>query len=892
VLASGEAGPLDGGTDLAAAIVDERGPRLVIFGGHAGLRDGASAMLALPQPGSVVAFGRVGGQGLVVVGAGEHLMAAETSVGSPGSPWRWSVDQMMGDRLLALTSDLFLTGTGRSFQLAAVTDTRALEVLRRPETSGRGPQVPMETQETIQVGPRAPGPSEPGLFERVAASSLDGESTANEALAAGPVRLRSMKTMMRGPGRDLLLLEDSRLTLFASRRDAAPERVDVFDGAATMEIVDAVPVRLNEDALDDLILLERGRATPLVVATVPAAIYTVNTLAYSPDRAVGDGICYTVQSGTPKCSLLAALQEANAAAGPTSIVFNLGTGTPTISGSGYGLQGGVTIDGATGGATRIRITGGGVGVSQGGCALRSLVIEGSGGSGTGVELGLSSFNYIENCIITNHHTGVHMTETDSHGNTIGGSTVASRNVISSNSVYGIHSEFDSYGNTIAGNFIGTNVTGDAAAGNGTGIRVDTDGSGYTIGGSTSVPGTPPGNVISGNGIGIGSTYTSNIIRGNLIGLRADGSASLANGTGIQEFNSLSYIGGTTPADRNVISGNAFDGLEETGVGGIWGGSAITGNAIGTLLDQVTPAANGRNGILSHGTVVSIWNNVIASNGGAGVAVDAGNGTWISANSIHSNGGLGIDLGPTGPTPNDAGDGDTGANGLQNFPVITKARFNGAATTIEGVLNSAPSTAYKVQLFKSPAGDPSGYGEGQTYLTEISVTTDGSGKATFATGTPGNVESLSATATMQAAPYNSSEFSPAFFNPGEASRTGTLLATRGPGTSVDLAYEPACGATNHAVYTGAAGPSSMSSVVWTSASCGLGVSGSTSFDPGTQSPGTTVYFVIVGQSSASEGSYGRNGTGVERPEAAGIGLCDLGQSLTASCDPGSASYPDP
>jgi hypothetical protein len=58
----------------------------------------------------------------------------------------------------------------------------------------------------------------------------------------------------------------------------------------------------------------------------------------------------------------------------------------------------------------------------------------------------------------------------------------------------------------------------------------------------------------------------------------------------------------------------------------------------------------------------------------------------------------------------------------------------------------------------------------------------------------------------------------------------------------------------------------------------------SFDPGSPPTGGVIYFAIVGQTAASEGSYARSGTGLERPEATGIGACDVGQSLTASCDP--------
>ena len=78
---------------------------------------------------------------------------------------------------------------------------------------------------------------------------------------------------------------------------------------------------------------------------------------------------------------------------------------------------------------------------------------------------------------------------------------------------------------------------------------------------------------------------------------------------------------------------------------------------------------------------------------------------VSANSIHSNTLLGINLGPAGVTPNDAGDPDTGANTLQNFPVITSATSVGGNTTIVGALNSTPaSTTFTIEFFSNPACD--------------------------------------------------------------------------------------------------------------------------------------------------------------------------------------------
>jgi hypothetical protein len=82
------------------------------------------------------------------------------------------------------------------------------------------------------------------------------------------------------------------------------------------------------------------------------------------------------------------------------------------------------------------------------------------------------------------------------------------------------------------------------------------------------------------------------------------------------------------------------------------------------------------------------------------------------------------------TPNDRGDTDTGANGDQNFPVLGAAVALGATTVVRGTLNTLPSQTLTLRFFSSPACDPSGFGEGKTFLGSSTVHTDGSGNAKF------------------------------------------------------------------------------------------------------------------------------------------------------------------
>ena len=132
----------------------------------------------------------------------------------------------------------------------------------------------------------------------------------------------------------------------------------------------------------------------------------------------------------------------------------------------------------------------------------------------------------------------------------------------------------------------------------------------------------------------------------------------------------------------------------------------------------------------------------------------GTGNRILGNSIFGNTQLGIDLGGgdlagDGVTLNDAGDGDTGPNNLQNFPVLTGVTSTGSETIITGTLNSLASTIFRIEFFASDAPDQQSHGEGQTFLAFANVLTDDSGDAGFTLTLPVALRAdqrVSATAT--------------------------------------------------------------------------------------------------------------------------------------------------
>jgi trimeric autotransporter adhesin len=187
---------------------------------------------------------------------------------------------------------------------------------------------------------------------------------------------------------------------------------------------------------------------------------------------------------------------------------------------------------------------------------------------------------------------------------------------------------------------------------------------------------------------------------------------------------------------NVITRNTNGGINvDPGSNNI----RMIGNAFGTDLSGAASLANGSTNIrllggtdaVIGGTAVGEGNLIANSVNGSGISVSTGSiNNAIIGNAIYNNFGLGIELGSAGVQPNDSGDGDSGANGLQNYPVLISAVSNAGTTTIAGTFNSNANTNYRIEFFSSPTGDGSGFGEARTLLGFVNVSTDASGNATF------------------------------------------------------------------------------------------------------------------------------------------------------------------
>jgi large repetitive protein len=150
-------------------------------------------------------------------------------------------------------------------------------------------------------------------------------------------------------------------------------------------------------------------------------------------------------------------------------------------------------------------------------------------------------------------------------NTITGCVVSGNSVTAPSSAdTGIHVNDDSYDNVFAGNMIGTNSAGTAALANaGNGVIIDTGSYGNTVGGTTAASANViSGNVDDGVHI-MESGVMTNVVEGNFIGTDITGTKPLGNGdygVEVQQSNS-NTIGGSTSGARNIISANGLGGVD-------------------------------------------------------------------------------------------------------------------------------------------------------------------------------------------------------------------------------------------------------------------------------------------------------------------------------------------
>jgi hypothetical protein len=324
-----------------------------------------------------------------------------------------------------------------------------------------------------------------------------------------------------------------------------------------------------------------------------------------------------------------------------------------------------------------------------------------------------------------------------------------------------------------------------------------------------------------------------LARNNLVGMTATGDSSVNSGTayGIEFAGANSTVrnnfvtvnnsgirtqgGGagslvTLNEVARPISGhtNTFDGIllvgtvssiqvtanltrEQRGGGievGFGGGASATSITVSNNTVRNNGFASGGSGASSTepigmaaydyaGSNVVFSRNLIRDNAGAGVLVMNASGTLITQNRFDSNGGLSIDLdprsidpnnlgAPQGVTINDNGDSDAGPNGLRNFPVVASASVIGGELSLAGF--ARPGSAIEVYIAQA---DPTGFGEGLTYLGTLTEGSAADLDATTGAYGPANINGLAQGAD------NTNRFAFRFPTP-----AGVAIGTRLTGTA--------------------------------------------------------------------------------------------------------------
>lgn len=300
------------------------------------------------------------------------------------------------------------------------------------------------------------------------------------------------------------------------------------------------------------------------------------------------------------------------------------TGTDTLGNGGTGI-------GIFGGSSHNLIGGYGL-------AARNII---SGNKVSGIQVSTGSTG--RNRII-NNYIGLNAAGDASLGNlgngifidapddTIGGTTASARNLISGNGEPGLALASAAQRTLVQGNYFGTDWGYWSGFGNGYNGIIILGGSYNTIGG----PGKAAQNLIyASNQAGIlidSSTATGNVVQGNYVGGLLTNGAATANVIGIWIRNAHgNTIGGTADSAGNLVTFNFKHGIEISGTSA--SGNIVQGNKIGGYSFILSPAGNGRYGVviddapgnLIGGTAPNAP-NFIQGNQGGGIIIAGTNAT--------------------------------------------------------------------------------------------------------------------------------------------------------------------------------------------------------------------------------------------------------------------------
>jgi hypothetical protein len=704
-LASGDVNRQDGLVDLVASVETSSGPELLVFEGVHGGATAEPEVFSLPHAATDLAIGQLdsdiyadiaaacGDQLIVVRGRDRKLAwddAARREV--PGA----QVDSLAVESALTTLSIGNFSGEPVD-QVAALLETGQIVVvgggaIKKSLAYGGGP------------GGRLTGARLSGLIsdDIIATNLTDG------ALQ--------------------IWVDDEQMQIRESQLSIKPGRAPgPVSWPVNGEPVAVLPMRLNSDALSDLVVFRRGHSNATVVPSQGKQIFVSN-----PADSGG---------GT----LRDAINQANSSGGSSQIVFNLPGGnvaTINLLSPLPSIVATVSLDATTQGniqgaaAITPQATPGVVELNGGNSVSVALDIRSSSNvirgfavnrCGNAIQLSQGSQSITEGNSLGTDPSGTQIRRNggagvfirNSGGNTVGGMTGAATNVISGNGDAIVLSGPSATRNQVQLNIIGTDPSRTVALGNnGAGVRITNGSFNNTIGGQA--PNT--GNLIFASlqdGVFVDTGSAGNLIARNAI------DSNMGNGASMNSNNNT--VGG---------SGSATNGVWRNHANGVLiAGSATTGNMvqfnlIGLNFDAtgaIIELPNTLDGVLIQGASKNLIGgldpnshvNDIAFNKRNGVNVQSGNGNSILTDLIFANVGAGILL---GAGAND----DQKAPGLASVFLASAAaskRITPSATslTVTGTVTGPANAVMTLQFYLGDQCQGSG-GHDFTGFTDIFLNT--------------------------------------------------------------------------------------------------------------------------------------------------------------------------
>jgi titin len=321
---------------------------------------------------------------------------------------------------------------------------------------------------------------------------------------------------------------------------------------------------------------------------------------------------------------------------------------------------------------------------------------GNGGDGV-VLAGQAQHDTLKNCLVANSGGNGVTLSTGANQDSVKNST------ITANAANGITiTDAGTRSNVISGDQIGDGPAAYQTRNGGNGVLVQAGATSNTVGGAAA----GAGNVISGNavcGVYLKDPGTcGNVVEGDLIGTDASGTLAdpnRINGVDIVGGASFNTVGGTTPGARNVLSGNAYNGVVIAFAGTV--DNLVEGNDIGTTASGGTALANGGDGVdivggantNTIGGASAAARNIISGNSGNGVNIRDAN----SNNNVIAHNDIGTNLAGTAALAN-GGDGVLVQNGATNNTVGGTAAGSGnvvSGNAVCGVYLKDPGTSGNV-----------------------------------------------------------------------------------------------------------------------------------------------------------------------------------------------------